>query len=185
VSTVCPRCRAVAAEGQEYCLECGLRLPGPGRLGPDAVDARGLRAPLLASFAFAAAGAAAAIALTWDTGGADAVITATGGSVTATTPVSVARGFGSWPRGRDGWTVVLVSIPKQKGGRKAALARARQAQSRGLPQVGIADSGTVGSLHPGYWIVFTGVYDTEPEATGALHRARTVARTAATRRMAA
>ena len=29
----CPRCGALAAAGQEYCLECGLRLPGRARLG--------------------------------------------------------------------------------------------------------------------------------------------------------
>jgi hypothetical protein len=182
--SACPRCRAHAAEGQEYCLECGLRLPVEGRVGPAPDAARSLRLPLLGSAAVAVAGAAAAIALTWDADASEQVITATGGSITATKPRPAARGLTAWPDERDGWTVVLVSVPKQKGGRKKALSRARQARSRGLEQVGIVDSGTIASLHPGYWIVFSGIYDTEPEATSALQRARAVARTANTRRLA-
>jgi hypothetical protein len=183
--TPCPRCRALARPGQEYCLECGLRLPGRGRVGSAPGETRTVRVPLLVSLAVAVAGAGVAIGLTWEGDGSDEVITATGGSVTPTAPASVERGVRSWPRGQDGWTIVLVSVPKGNGGRRAALRRARQARSRGLPQVGIVDSGTVASLHPGYWVVFTGVYDTEPEATSALRRARAVARTATTRRIAA
>jgi hypothetical protein len=179
----CPRCRAHAAEGQEYCLDCGLRLPGEGRVGPAPDAVRSRRLLLVASAAVAVAGAAAAIALTWDADAGEQVITATGGSLTATKPRPAARGLTAWPEARDGWTVVLVSVPKQKGGRRKALDRARQARSRGLAQVGIVDSGTISSLHPGYWVVFTGIYDTEPEATSALQRARTVARTASTRRL--
>jgi hypothetical protein len=160
-----------------------MRLPGPGRVGPASGRRRSIRLPLLASFVLAVAGAGAAIGLTWEDTSDDEVITATGGSLTPRTPQRSAGGFGAWPRGHDGWTVVLVSVPKREGGRKAALRRARQARSRGLPQVGVVDSGAVASLHPGYWVVFTGVYDTEPEATSALQRARTVARTATTRRM--
>jgi hypothetical protein len=181
----CPRCRALARPGQEYCLECGLRLPGPGRVGVAPGEQRRIRVPLLVSLAVALAAAGVAIGFTWESEGADEVITATGGSLAPATQPSVAQGVRAWPRGQDGWTVVLVSVPKGKGGRKAALRRARQARSRGLPQVGIVDSGAVASLHPGYWVVFTGVYDTEPEATSALRRARTVARTATTRRIAA
>ena len=38
--TSCPRCGEGVAAGQEYCLECGLRLVGAGRLAPPPVDGR-------------------------------------------------------------------------------------------------------------------------------------------------
>jgi hypothetical protein len=181
----CLRCGAALAGGQEYCLECGLRVPGPGRLGSAPGEQRRLSVVLLALLAIATAGAGVAIAATWEGGNEEAVITATGGSVTAKRPDVVAKGFSEWPRGRDGWTIVLVSVPKTAGSRAEAVKRATRARSRGLPQVGIVDSGKIASLHPGYWIVFTGVYDSEPEAASALQRAKTVVRTAIARRMAA
>jgi hypothetical protein len=183
-STACPRCGGPVVGGQEYCLECGLRLP-VRRLGTTPGEERALRRPLLGLFAVAAAGAAAAVGLTWEGDSGESVITATGGSLTLTAPAAEIARFAGWPRGRDGWTIVLASVPKAKGGRDAALARAQQARTRGLPRVGIVDSGTVRSLHPGYWVVFTGIYDSEPEATSHLLRARAVVRTAGTRRMTA
>jgi hypothetical protein len=87
-----------------------------------------------------------------------------------------------WPAGQEGWTVVLASIP-QTGGRQAAVARARQARRRGLASVGILDSSRYASLHTGYWIVFSGIYSSEAEATSALEPARAFARTANVRRI--
>jgi hypothetical protein len=179
----CPRCGGAVVAAQEYCLECGVRLP-VRRLGPTPGEERSLRARTLGLLALAVAGGAAAVAFTWEGGSGESVITATGGSLTVTTPAKAAKAFAAWPQKREGWTIVLASIPKGKGGRDAALARAQQARSRGLPRVGITDSGGIASLHPGYWIVFTGIYDSEPEATSQLLRARAVVRTAATRRMA-
>ena len=79
----------------------------------------------------------------------------------------------SWPRGRRGWTIVLLSLP-QANGRSAAAAKAAEARSGGLRQVGVLDSSRFASLHPGYYVVFTGVFETEAEAAGALQRARAV-----------
>jgi hypothetical protein len=84
--------------------------------------------------------------------------------------------------GEDGWTIALASIP-QTGGRAPALARARAARAKGLPAVGVIDSSRYASLHPGYWIVFSGVYTSEAEATSALEDARRYARSAAVRRV--
>ena len=42
-------------------------------------------------------------------------------------------------RNREGWTIVLASVPKAKGGRDAALPLAQQARSRSLPRVGVLD----------------------------------------------
>jgi len=73
----------------------------------------------------------------------------------------------AWPAGQSGFTDVLLSLPAA-GGRPAALARARQAKRAGLKQVGVLASADYSSLHPGYFVVFSGIYQTEAEATAAL-----------------
>jgi hypothetical protein len=83
----------------------------------------------------------------------------------------------AWPRDRRGWTIVLLSLP-QSNGRPAAEAKAREARQGGLRRVGVLDSSRYASLHPGYYVVFHGVYETEPEAASALQRARAVFPTA-------
>ena len=55
--------------------------------------------------------------------------------------------------------------------REAALAKARQALAAGLPQVGVIDSSRYSSLHPGYYVVFSGVYDSLSAAQTAASRA--------------
>jgi hypothetical protein len=75
-----------------------------------------------------------------------------------------------WPRGRSGWTLVLVSLPTSSG-RDAAITRAREALRSGLPQVGVIDSSRYASLHPGYYVVFSGVYPSIGEAQDAVSRA--------------
>jgi hypothetical protein len=176
----CPRCGTATAHGQEYCIECGLRLSR--RSVPAASTGR--LAVLVSAFVVAAAGAAVAIALTWDGPSTSGFVTATGGSILPATTGSSDDDVAAWPAKRDGWTVVLVSIPK-KDGREVATSRATEAAARGLPDVGVIDSSRVPSLHPGYWVVFSGIYDTQPEATSVLVRARTVARGADARRIAA
>jgi hypothetical protein len=166
---------------QEYCVECGLRLPVSGRLGPLPTPERRIALPLLLALVVAAAGGGGAIFLTREAHSAPTAVVATGGSVVrgkATTPDALAP----WPAGTDAWSIVLASIPKRQG-RPAAKALADEARQRGLPRVGILDSNRYASLHPGYWIVFTGVYETEPDANGALLHARTVAKTARTQRV--
>ena len=76
-----------------------------------------------------------------------------------------------WPRGRDGWTIVLISLPQSGGGGPPARvpSRPRRAGSR---EVGIIDSNRFASLQPGYYVVFTGVYATPEEAASALRRAK-------------
>jgi hypothetical protein len=162
-------------------VECGLRLPASCRLGPLPTPERRIALPLLLAVVVAAGAGGGAILLTRDAHSAPKAIVATGGSVVignATTPDALA----SWPAGTDAWSIVLASIPKWQG-RTAARALADEARQRGLPRVGILDSNRYASLHPGYWIVFTGVYETEPDANGALLHARTVAKTARTQRV--
>ena len=112
-------------------------------------------------------------ALTWEsrrTG--EAVITATGGSLTdRRLRRSPQRRFADVARRTRRLDDRARLVPKGKGGRDAALARAQQA-ARAACRASASRLGAIASLHPGYWVVFTGVYDTEPEATSALLRAR-------------
>jgi hypothetical protein len=145
--------------------------------------------PVLLGFVIAAAGAGAAILLA-DAGAEDRTIVATEGgpphapttsAVTttvalptvptgtptapppATTTAPLPGALITWPAGRSGWTVVLESIPT-RAGRSLAVARARDASRDGLPEVGVLDSSRYSSLHPGYYVVFSGIYSTRAEA---------------------
>jgi hypothetical protein len=179
----CPRCGNAVAAGQEYCLECGLRLPGRSRLGPPPADARRVIVPLALSAVVAITGAALAIGLTRDTATAVTIVTATGGSAPVPQPTVAETALVAWPDGTDGWTNVLVSVPKVDG-RDAAVARADQARGRGLRDVGVLDSSGYASLHPGYWVVFSGVYPSEAEAASRLREAKAVQNGAHTERVA-
>jgi hypothetical protein len=185
----CPRCGGVVARSQEYCVECGIRLPGGGPVGLSVDPARDWFRRSLVGLAVAAAGAAAAVAASGGGGAGGALLTATGGFATVRStgtlpspPRSTSRGVAGWPSGQEGWTIVLASYPQTRG-RKLAVSRARDARARGLPQVGILDSSAYASLHPGYWIVFTGIYSSEAEAASALQPARDYTRTAGIRRV--
>ena len=135
----------------------------------------------------AIAGAAAAIGLshrhhggtpstlvTTTTPTTTATTTATTPTTTpATTAAAPANGSLTWPSGRTGWTTVLGSYPVS-GGESAARNAARTAVRAGLPQVGVLDSGSFGSLRAGYFVVFSGMYaseaDAQAAATAASHR---------------
>ena len=72
-----------------------------------------------------------------------------------------------WPAGRSGWTIVLDSLPSTNG-RTAALAEAKQAIRLGMKKVGVLDSSEFSSLHPGYLVVFFGIYASEADAQSAI-----------------
>jgi len=82
---------------------------------------------------------------------------------TTTTPAAALK---SWPAGKTGWTVVLESLPSANG-RSFALAQARAAEHSGLQDVGIIDSSGYASLHPGYYVLFSGVYTSFDDANTA------------------
>jgi hypothetical protein len=128
-----------------------------------------------------------AIAATGSDAGSASLETAIGGFAEAPKPAdgeapAGPAGVAEWPAGEDGWTIALASLP-QTGGRAPALARARAARAKGLKAVGVLDSSRYASLHPGYWIVFTGIYASEAEATSALEDARRRSRSASVRRV--
>jgi len=185
----CPRCGEGLDAGQEYCLECGLRVPGGPPLGVAEDPGRGWVLRAGAGLAVALAGAAVAVAATGGTGGgAQELVTATGGfasAPTSTLPVPSSdgqEGILEWPAGQDGWTIALATLP-QADGKRQAVARAREAGKSGLTSVGVLDSSRFASLHPGYWLVFAGIYASEAEATSALRPARAFAQTASVRRI--
>ena len=156
--------------------------------------------PALLGLVIAVLGTGAAIAISGDGEEETAIPTATGGSLTVTggTPTLTAPepttapsettapprttapppppanpAAITWPAGRRGWTIVLLSLP-QANGRDAAAAQAKKARDGGLRRVGILDSSRYASLHPGYYVVFQGVFGDEAEASSALQRARAV-----------
>ena len=196
----CPQCTAPVEPGQEYCLECGQRLTGEpaASAGPVSPERnRGWIGPAFLALIIAALGAGASIALSSNGETAEAISTAIGGSITitATGPVLTAPepakstttkttatpappkpanpAFATWPRPQRGWTIVLISLP-QNGGRAAAEEKADEARDGGLRRVGVIDSSRYASLHPGYYVVFTGIFETQTEAVSALQRAKAV-----------
>jgi hypothetical protein len=185
--TTCQRCREPLATGQEYCLACGARVRDDrGAMARSSLSSDWARRSLAAAVV-ALLGAAAAIAATGDERGGATLLTAIGGFATA--PESTngeapagSSGIADWPTGTDGWTIALASLPQTRG-RAAAVTRARTARSKGLTQVGVLDSSRYASLHPGYWVVFSGIYASEAEATSELETVRRYSRTAAVRRV--
>jgi septal ring-binding cell division protein DamX len=161
--------------------------------------------PALLGLVIAILGTGAAIVISGDGEEPSAIPTATGGSLTVTggtptltapepttaattattapatttapPPPPVNPAAITWPRDRRGWTIVLLSLP-QSNGRDAAGAQAKKARDGGLRRVGVLDSSRYASLHPGYYVVFHGVFDSEAEASSALQRARAVFPTA-------
>jgi hypothetical protein len=198
-SGMCPLCGADTAPGQEYCLECGERLVAPPVLTGEAV-AQVLpftRATWFwpAVVGFLIAGIAAGVTLfsgvlhkkpkvqvatpqflTVSTPTRTVVKTAaaaTSPSSTAAARTTKARPATliEWPRTKSSaYTVVLVSLPSA-GGHSAALAQAHKALDSGLQQVGVLDSGRFATLHPGYFVVFSGIFSSSSDAASALSQA--------------
>jgi hypothetical protein len=213
---LCPRCGASYAAGQEYCLDCGLRLAAEGgvvgTLSTVWRDRFGWYPgdwvwPVLLGLLIAVIGGIAAVLVAGSGNGSSAPIVAThagaprepvsppvtatvalptvprgtpstsGPPTTPTTapPATTTSGPGpgsltAWPANRNGFTVVLESVPS-RAGRSFAVARARSASRSGLPQVGVLDSSRYSSLHPGYYVVFSGIYSSNAEAVAAARTA--------------
>ena len=208
----CPRCGSPYEPFQEYCLECGLRLPATHGLIPMLATAWRRRVPwypgdwiwpVLAALVIAALAAGIAILSTNDNGSAAKTKNAVSGTVQTntstntsststetgpeqtssvpTTPTSAPQppppppatggGLTEWPQGENGWTIVLASIP-QSSGRAAATGAAKKASAAGLSEVGVLDSSDFSSLHSGYFVVFTGVFNSQTDAQGGLRTAR-------------
>jgi hypothetical protein len=93
-------------------------------------------------------------------------------STTTTSPTTTGSGtIISWPSGKNGYTVIIQSTPTSQG-RGPADSTARAAIDKGLPQVGVLNSSDYSSLNPGFYVTFTGIYDTQQQAASALPNAR-------------
>jgi hypothetical protein len=208
----CPNCGAPHDVYQEYCLECGRRLPG-AYVGGRYAEVWRRDSPIWLWAALAAlllvalvSGAVVALAATDDGKSSEPAtsipVVSTAPSTTSTvgvtpstitiTPPTTTLGtttfstttfgtttFGTtttgsnvtWPMSKDGFTIVLKSVPTSNG-RSQAEAAADKARTNGLSQVGILNSSDFSSLNPGYYVTFTGIYDTESQANAALPNAR-------------
>ena len=207
----CPRCGTPYEPFQEYCLECGLRLPVTAGLIPVLATAWRRRVPwypgdwiwpVIGALIIAALGAALAILANRDNGSS---ATKTRVETNQTVPVGTGTLPGSpppspgtstlptapepttveppppppppsnqlieWPAGQNGWTIVLASVP-QSAGRAAAASEGRKALSAGLSDVGVLNSSEFSSLHSGYFVVFSGVYNSQAEARSNLSSAK-------------
>jgi hypothetical protein len=82
---------------------------------------------------------------------------------TSTSPVSTSGGLITWP-GPAAYTIVLASLPVSNG-KEVARQKALEAVHSGLgPDVGVLASSDYSSLHPGYYVIFSGVYQSQSEA---------------------
>ena len=219
----CPQCGVAYEETQEYCLECGARLPvnrgvvgvlarswqrrfawypvdwiwpvllmlGVTALATTAAlaarDARNASRPIIATNVSVAVGPGAT-EQTIPVSSAPATLpvptvhpTTTSGPLppapgapstgaVTTPPPSNPNGLASWPTDKSGYTLVLESLPLSAG-RPAAVARARQAKGNGLQTVGVLVSSRYSSLHPGYYVVFAGIYGSAADAAAAVANA--------------
>lgn len=195
VGGTCPRCGTPYDVDQEYCLECGARLPASGALPPGVQSAWHRRpngpwvGPVLVGLLIAAAmtGIAILIARGTDSDARNILIATgatgfsqpttetlttpeTGETATETTPTTTRaeptpppRTLVEWPPSQSGYTVVIASLPASAG-RAQALRKAREALRSGLPEVGVLESGEFSSLHPGYYVVFSGIYEDQRDA---------------------
>jgi hypothetical protein len=190
---------------QEYCVECGLRLPldrGIGETVGRAWRFQVSRHPggwllvVLVLLALTALATVASILASDEGESAVRTIVATEPmpltrpvptetafvptttpartqTATAATTTGPARPSSpiEWPDDQSGHTVVVASVPTTNG-REAALRLARAAIAAGLPRVGVLDSSEFASLRPGYFVVFSGFYETEDGALAAVESAQ-------------
>jgi hypothetical protein len=206
----CPNCGAAYEPLQEYCLECGERLPvNRGLIG---VLASGWQRripwypgdwmwPALGFLGVAIVATVVAVLLGSHRSSGSKTVVATGNSVTlgpgaaSGTVPTVATGtlptapeptvsgptptapapkpkpapgaLAEWPAGKSGYTVVLESVPTSAG-RAFAVTRAKRARAAGLGSVGVLDSSNYSSFHPGYFVVFSGIYGSPGDASQAV-----------------
>jgi ribosomal protein S27AE len=187
----CPRCGAALAPEQDWCLKCGA--PASTRIAP----APSWRAPLaIVGVVLALAAAGIAIAFLELTNDAERVAQAPEATPAAAAPAEppAATGtpaapsatptpegsaapadpnatpapsaepqvVGTWPDGVESWTVVVMSSESEEPARKRA-----EELAAGGTSVGVLKSDDYSSLRAGYWVVFSGRYESTEEAQAA------------------
>ena len=209
-SGVCSRCGTAYAGGAEYCLDCGRRLPrrttffGGLRTRYRANPAlAALLLLILAAFGALVAVLASRGGVERETFvathlpprtvvqrrpifGTDTVVPTIVPPVVVTTPPPTtgsprATALRRWSAA-DGYTVVLASVPRANG-RSSAVQVAKRAVAKGLPTVGVLDTKDFSSLHPGYFVVFSGYYRSNASASAHVSQAETAGFPAYARRI--
>ena len=179
---LCPRCGAQLHPGQDWCLECG-----------EAVSTHIARSPgwkLPAAIVGGVVALAAAVLLLAFLELSDDADRAASGPAPTPTPVAEATPtptptatpddatdpeesptpeasptpapageVASWPAGEEAWTVVVLSSTAKADADK----RAKELADAGTP-AGVLRSDDYKSLRAGYWVVFSGQYETREEA---------------------
>jgi uncharacterized OB-fold protein len=87
-------------------------------------------------------------------------------------PLVDSAGLIAWP-GPPNYTIVLASLPISSG-KSGARQKALEALNAGLGDVGVLKSSDYSSLHPGYFVVFSGVFGDQSAALRRLPAARKV-----------
>jgi hypothetical protein len=183
--SACARCGTAHERSKEFCLSCGIRLPArAARWQRSGLHRANPLWSALAILVLGALGALAAIVATRSDGGGETLVatnlpartdvqtppvigrSAAGVPTTNAPPVLTApppapskpkvTTLTEWTAS-DGYTIVLASIPSANG-RANAEEFAKQALAKGLAHVGVLDSQDFSSLHPGYFVVFSGFY---------------------------
>jgi hypothetical protein len=177
---LCVSCGSPHAAEQEYCLECGARLHSStprSRLH--------WLWPSLLALAVAGTGAAVAIASSGNAVHSQVRTVVATQKLAVVPPAQKAQpqapvepkqsrsplptrtgALVTWPGG-DRYTIVLSSFPARSG-LLAAKARAEEAARAGFHDVGVLVSSSYSSLHPGYYVVFSGIYETLEQAQSEL-----------------
>jgi hypothetical protein len=83
---------------------------------------------------------------------------------TATTTTTGSTASGGWPDGKDGWTVIVAGYDTQA----RAAQTAADLQDDGYTDGGVLFSTDYQSLCPGFYVAFSGVFDTEAKANARL-----------------
>lgn len=89
-----------------------------------------------------------------------------GGSSEAVSNTGEARS--EWPKGKDGWTVELGTLPKDGTDAAAVDAAKADVELKGATDVGALDSDLYGTLPSGNYVIYSGVFDTVDAAEKAL-----------------
>lgn len=169
----CPRCGSNLAPDQDWCLECGaaattrILRPPSWKLAvaivlavvTAVVVAVVIVVNALSGDADRAASRASAPAVT-----APATPAAAPAATTSTAAAPAAAGtIASWPRGRDGWTIVLATASR----RAAAERRARSLIAKGV-KAGVLDTSQFNIDSGGaLFVVFSGRFPSQQAAASA------------------
>jgi hypothetical protein len=191
----CANCGALLARDQRYCLECGTRRAGMDAMlaAPSAVrevtterrvsepavagSPWKLDAGLLAGVGCLLLALLVGVLIGRSGGGSDAAsktaaspqVITVGGATTGTGTIATAAAFKSdWPRGKRGFTVQLQTLPKASADAAKVAAAKQAAASKGAADVGALDSDSFGTLAPGVYVIYSGLFADRKAAEAAL-----------------